>query len=75
MTIDELDCQDTSCMFKKTPGGMRTNGGCVCYERAGFYKSNNQNMREILPAYLKLKQENEDLKRLIEALKCEKLCL
>jgi len=75
MTVEDLDCGDNSCMFKKTPGGMRTNGGCGCYENAGFSKSNHENMRAILPAYLKLKQENEEMKKLIEALKVEELWL
>lgn len=25
-----LDCGDNSCKYKKSKGGMRTNGGCRC---------------------------------------------
>ncbi len=28
-----LDCGDNSCLFAKSAGGMRTNGGCRCPER------------------------------------------
>lgn len=28
--ISKLDCGDSSCLFAKNKGGMRTNGGCRC---------------------------------------------
>lgn len=28
--ISNLDCGDSSCLFSKQKGGMRTNGGCRC---------------------------------------------
>lgn len=30
---DGLDCGDNSCRFARDKGGMRTNGGCRCWER------------------------------------------
>lgn len=33
-----LDCGDSSCRFSfAEKGGMRTNGGCRCFERRGAY--------------------------------------
>lgn len=28
----DLDCGDNSCVYAKKKGGMRTNGGCRCFQ-------------------------------------------
>src|SRR5687767_12632029 len=38
--LSSLDCGDNSCWFAKSRGGMRTNGGCRCFnERPGINKA------------------------------------
>jgi len=32
MTSWNLDCGDNSCLFAEKRTGMRTNGGCCCFE-------------------------------------------
>lgn len=75
MTVEDLDCGDNSCYFKKTPGGMRTNGGCRCFDSAGYSRLFVESAKQMLPELLKLKQENKELKKLIEALRKETICL
>lgn len=58
----ELDCGDNSCMFAINKGGMRTNGGCRCFENAGFHRSSIKSAMEILPEILALRAENAELK-------------
>ena len=60
--INELDCGDNSCFFKKS-NGMRTNGGCRCSE---FLESNenaakSRQLRKDVIYLLRLlrKEENE----------------
>lgn len=53
----ELDCGDNSCLFAKSKGGMRTNGGCRCLSNAGFSKSAHGALREMLPEVLRLRAE------------------
>lgn len=53
-----IDCGDNSCIFKPSgAGGMRTNGGCRCYERAGFGASAVGAARKMLPEVLRLRRE------------------
>lgn len=33
-TLESKSCGDSSCVFSRRKGGMRTNGGCSCIERA-----------------------------------------
>ena len=61
MKDTELDCGDNSCYFAKTKGGMRTNGGCRCFDAAGFSKSLTSAAREMLPELLSLRAEVERL--------------
>ena len=50
-----LDCGDNSCHFAKDKSGMRTNGGCRCFEQAGFRsRSAIASAYEMLPKYLDL---------------------
>lgn len=51
----ELDCGDNSCYFKKSSGGMRTNGGCRCFRNAGFNGSLVANAIKMLPELLELR--------------------
>lgn len=52
---EELDCGDNSCHFAKNKTGMRTNGGCRCFYRAGLRsRSLVACAVEILPKYLAL---------------------
>ena len=30
--LDVVDCGDNSCLFAEARGGMRTNGGCRCFD-------------------------------------------
>lgn len=62
-----LDCGDNSCYFAKNKTGMRTNGGCSCFERAGFRsRSIIQNAIEMLPELLALRKKVSDLEAEIE---------
>lgn len=67
--MSEIDCGDNSCRFASRKGGMRTNGGCRCTENAGFSRSSFKALDEMLREVLKLRAENEKLKR--EALRME----
>jgi hypothetical protein len=59
-----IDCGDNSCIFKPSgAGGMRTNGGCRCYERAGFGASAVEAARKMLPEVLRLRREVSVAKR------------
>jgi len=53
----DIDCGDNSCRFAKNKTGMRTNGGCRCFENAGFYGSTVKAMEDMLRAYLLQKSE------------------
>ncbi|MBY0274706.1 hypothetical protein K2Z84_05160 [Candidatus Binatia bacterium] len=50
-----LDCGSNSCRFAATKGGMRTNGGCRCFERAGFGPSAVQAAYQMLPEIARLR--------------------
>ncbi len=62
----QIDCGDNSCSFTKEKGGMRTNGGCRCFEAAGFHRSIIKSAHEMLPEILKLREENEKLKEKVQ---------
>ena len=53
----ELDCGDSSCQFAKNKGGMRTNGGCTCYEKQGFHRSAIRSAQLMLPEIVRLRAQ------------------
>lgn len=53
----DLDCGDNSCRFAKNRGGMRTNGGCRCFENAGFGPSAVGAALQMLPEITRLRAE------------------
>ncbi len=55
-----IDCGDSGCRFAPTKTGMRTNGGCSCYERAGFHPSAVLAAKEMLPELLRLRSRLAD---------------
>lgn len=53
-----IDCGDNSCLFAPSDaGGLRTNGGCMCFERAGFGAHPLSAARKMLPEVLRLRKE------------------
>ena len=64
-----LDCGDSGCYFAKNKGGMRTNGGCRCFESAGFSKGMHAAAREMLLEVLKLRSECNSLHVTVDVLK------
>ncbi len=55
-----LDCGDNSCHFAKEKTGMRTNGGCRCFDLAGIKsRSLVYDAIELLPKYLATRQQLE----------------
>lgn len=52
----EIDCGDNSCQFATSKGGMRTNGGCTCYEKAGFHRSAIRSAQLMLPEIRRLRE-------------------
>lgn len=60
-----IDCGDNSCFFAPQKGGMRTNGGCRCFENAGFGRSATAAAHKMLPELVKLRA---DLKTATDAL-------
>lgn len=59
----KLDCGDNSCFFVEKPTGMRTNGGCRCFESAGFDRSAVSSAKKILPEIIALRARIVDLER------------
>ena len=53
----ELDCGDNSCVFAKNRGGMRTNGGCRCFDHVTPSRSTIKAAHEMLPELLALRKE------------------
>lgn len=53
----ELDCGDNSCVFAVKKGGMRTNGGCGCFQNAGFSSSVIRSAHQMLPEILNLREQ------------------
>lgn len=64
----DIDCGDNSCLFATKKGGMRTNGGCRCFENAGFRRSQIESARLMLPELLRLREHNKELQDSVEAL-------
>ena len=50
------DCGDSSCLFAEKKTGMRTNGGCRCFDHAGFSKDVMKSARLMLPELLYLRE-------------------
>lgn len=64
------DCGDSSCMFATSKSGMRTNGGCRCYEHELWL------LRKYVPKppqqiRVMLHNGDEDLWELVRLLKAE----
>lgn len=51
----EMDCGDSSCLFAKTHGGMRTNGGCRCLQNLGFCRGERESLRRMAAEILTLR--------------------
>ena len=66
LTVD-IDCGDNSCRFATNRGGMRTNGGCRCFENAGFGPSAVGAALKMLPEITRLRAEVEKLRRVRDA--------
>ena len=62
-----IDCGDNSCRFATNRGGMRTNGGCRCFENAGFGPSAVSAALQMLPEITRLRAEVEKLRRVRDA--------
>ncbi len=60
--INNLDCGDNSCYFATKKGGMRTNGGCHCFENAGYGRSATAAAYKMLPEVIKLRGKLVDIK-------------
>lgn len=71
--MSEIDCGDNSCLFAKNKVGMRTNGGCSCFENAGFSRSQVRSAQQMLPEILllrsKLSQAMDTIERYEKALR------
>lgn len=67
----DIDCGDNSCRFatNRKRGGMRTNGGCRCFEKAGFGPSAVSAALQMLPEITRLRAEVESWRRVAE--RCE----
>lgn len=66
----ELDCGDNSCNFAKNKTGMRTNGGCRCFDKAGIRtRSTIKASIEMLPLLLSARAELEALKAALEKIR------
>lgn len=57
----EMDCGDNSCLFAKTRGGMRTNGGCRCLENLGFHRGERESLRRMAAEVVSLRKRVSDL--------------
>lgn len=62
--MNKLDCGDNSCYFAEEKTGMRTNGGCRCFLKAGFSKSLVSAAVELLPKYVKMQQALETITKI-----------
>lgn len=57
----DMDCGDNSCLFAKTRGGMRTNGGCRCLESLGFSRGQTDSLRRMAAEVVSLRKRMSDL--------------
>ena len=48
-----VDCGDNSCLFKKPKTGMRTNGGCRCYQN-GTWNTESRIALQAMPQAIRL---------------------
>jgi len=69
LEVSALDCGDNSCLFAKNKGGMRTNGGCRCFELHGFERSQVRSAQLMLPEILRLRAELAQARGEVEMLK------
>ena len=65
--VAKMDCGDSSCLFAVKKGGMRTNGGCTCFDRGPNGQLVATLLIEMLPDLLELAQKEEDLLGDVEA--------
>lgn len=63
----DLDCGDNSCRFAKVRGGMRTNGGCGCFEKAGYSRSAIKSAEQMLLDVLALRARVKELEEMVIA--------
>ena len=54
------DCGDNSCFFAYHRGGMRTNGGCRCFQEV-FEKSGNRKLKYFLQSLSLLYKETKKI--------------
>lgn len=43
--MEHPDCGDNSCMFAEKKGGMRTNGGCQCFDSGKLYGASEEHKK------------------------------
>ena len=53
-----IDCGDNSCMYAKKKGGMRTNGGCRCFQ--DFRGMARINIERVIRFAMKLEKAGSD---------------
>lgn len=51
----DLDCGDNSCVYAKKKGGMRTNGGCRCFQ--DFVGLKRRSIERIIKLAIRLAKE------------------
>ena len=59
--MNEIDCGDHSCEFAENKTGMRTNGGCRCWENLGA--SNRTQLLKIRLHVSRLKARVRELEK------------
>lgn len=65
------DCGDHSCLFAEKKTGMRTNGGCRCFDHAGFSKDVMKSAIQMLPELLYLRERVKRLEDQLDELEEE----
>lgn len=51
----DLDCGDNSCLYAKKKSGMRTNGGCRCFQ--SFHGIERRSIERIIRLAMRLEKE------------------
>jgi len=51
----DLDCGDNSCVYAKKKGGMRTNGGCRCFQ--DFVGLKRRSIERVIKLAIRLAKE------------------
>lgn len=59
--VAKMDCGDSSCRFAKSRRGMRTNGGCTCFDRPNCRLAMIA-VIDALPALLQAARERDAIK-------------